>query len=59
MSRAVEQVVPHAAAGFSVGLGLGLYEETADGLLFAALVMALLVALQVVGWAWPLAFPRS
>ena len=59
MSRAVKQIVPHTAAGFSVGLGLGLYEETADGLLFAALVMALLVALQVVGWAWPLAFPRS
>lgn len=59
MSRSIEQYVPHAVAGFSVGLGLGLYEEMTDGLLFAALVVALLVALHVVGWAWPLAFPRS
>lgn len=25
MSRTIEQYMPHAAAGFSVGLGLGLY----------------------------------
>lgn len=59
MSRLVEQHTPHAAVGFSVGLGLGLHEETVDGLLFAALAVVLLVLLQAIGWVWPLAFPRS
>lgn len=59
VSRAVTAVAPHAAVGFSVGLGLGLHEETVDGLLFAALAVVLLVLLQAIGWVWPLAFPRS
>ena len=52
-------VTPHVVAGFAVGLGLGLYGEVADGLLFAVLMVALLIALQVLCLVWPLAFPRS
>ena len=52
-------VTPHVVAGFAVGFGLGLYGEVADGLLFAVLMVALLIALQVLCLVWPLAFPRS
>lgn len=52
-------MMPHVVAGFAVGFGLGLYGEVADGLLFAALMVALLIALQVLCLVWPLAFPRS
>ena len=52
-------MTPHVVAGFAVGFGLGLYGEVVDGLLFAALAVALLIGLQVICLVWPLAFPRS
>lgn len=52
-------VTPDMIAGFAVGFGLGLYGEVVAGLLFAALLVTLLIALQVLCWIWPLAFPRS
>ena len=52
-------VAPHMAVGFAIGLGLGLYDTIADGLLFTTWMVALLVALHVLAWVWPLAFPSS
>ena len=49
----------HALVGFTVGFGQGLYGVSARGLLFSALMLALLVALHVLVDLWPLAFPKK
>ena len=49
----------HMSVGFAVGFGQGLYGVSLRGLLFSALMLAVLVGMHVLVDLWPLAFPKK